>query len=34
MVVIDAQGRLRNPTAGYTSEIGMRLRIWWIDLVG
>lgn len=34
MVVIDAKGRLRNPTAGYTSEIGMRLRIWWIDLVG
>jgi thiol-disulfide isomerase/thioredoxin len=34
MVVIDAQGRLRNPTAGYTSEIGMRLRIWWVDLVG
>ena len=32
LVVIDAKGRLRSPTAGYTSEIGMRLRIWWVAL--
>lgn len=31
-VVVDAQGRLRTPTAGYTSEIGMRLRLWWARL--
>jgi hypothetical protein len=23
---------LRMPTAGYTSEIGMRLRLWWARL--
>jgi thiol-disulfide isomerase/thioredoxin len=28
-VVVDAQGQMRAPTAGYTSEIGMRLRLWW-----
>lgn len=28
-VVIDAEGRLRTPTVGYTSELGMRLRFWW-----
>jgi len=31
-VVVDAQGQLRAPTAGYTSEIGMRLRLWWARL--
>jgi thiol-disulfide isomerase/thioredoxin len=28
-VVIDAQGQLRLPTVGYTSELGMRWRLWW-----
>lgn len=28
-VVVDARGDLRTATAGYTSEIGMRLRLWW-----
>jgi thiol-disulfide isomerase/thioredoxin len=28
-VVIDAEGQLRLPTVGYTSELGMRLRLWW-----
>lgn len=28
-MVVDAQGRLRTPTAGYTSEVGMRLRLLW-----
>jgi len=32
-VVVDAQGQLRTPTAGYTSEIGMRLRLWWARLI-
>lgn len=31
-VVVDAQGQLRTPNAGYTSEIGMRLRLWWARL--
>ncbi|QHE85724.1 redoxin domain-containing protein [Hydrogenophaga sp. BPS33] len=28
-VVVDAQGDLRGATVGYTTEIGMRLRLWW-----
>ena len=32
-VVVDADGRLRNASVGYTSEIGMRLRLWWAKLV-
>ncbi|UJW83637.1 redoxin domain-containing protein [Hydrogenophaga sp. SL48] len=28
-MVVDAHGRLRTPTAGYTSELGMRLRLLW-----
>lgn len=31
-VVIDAKGQLRTPTMGYTTEIGMRLRLWWASL--
>ncbi len=31
-VVLDEQGRLRSATAGYTSELGMRLRLWWVRL--
>lgn len=30
--VIDTQGRVRAPTVGYTSEWGMRLRLWWVRL--
>jgi thiol-disulfide isomerase/thioredoxin len=30
-VVVDSQGRLRTPTVGYTTEIGMRLRLWWVQ---
>lgn len=32
-VVVDADGHLRTPTVGYTTEIGMRLRLWWAALV-
>ena len=28
-VVLDAQGRIRFAELGYTSEAGMRLRLWW-----
>ena len=28
-VVVDAQGRIRFAEVGYTSEVGMRLRLWW-----
>lgn len=28
-VVVDAKGQLRGASVGYTSEIGMRLRLWW-----
>ena len=31
-VVIDGQGRLRSASAGYTTELGMRLRLWWVRL--
>ena len=27
-VVIDAQGQIRHPQIGYTSELGMRARLW------
>ena len=33
-VVIDADGVMRTPTAGYTSELGMRLRLWWAGIFG
>jgi thiol-disulfide isomerase/thioredoxin len=29
LVVIDANGQLRTPTVGYTSELGVRARLWW-----
>lgn len=31
-VVVDADGHLRGASVGYTSEIGMRLRLWWAKL--
>jgi len=31
---VDAAGQLRAPTVGYTSETGMRLRLWWARLAG
>lgn len=33
-VVVDAAGRLRTPTVGYTTELGMRMRLWWAKLAG
>lgn len=32
--VIDASGRLRLPAVGYTTSLGMRLRLWWVRLAG
>ena len=32
-VVIDAMGNLRTPSVGYTTEIGMRLRLWWASML-
>jgi thiol-disulfide isomerase/thioredoxin len=31
-VVVDADGYLKTPTMGYTTEIGMRLRLWWASM--
>jgi hypothetical protein len=28
-VVINGQGQISNATMGYTTELGMRLRMWW-----
>lgn len=33
-VVVDANGHLRGASVGYTSEAGMRLRLWWARLRG
>jgi len=33
-VVVDADGRLRAPSVGYTTELGMRARLWWVRLTG
>jgi protein-disulfide isomerase-like protein with CxxC motif len=34
LMVLDAQGHLRAASVGYTSEIGMRLRLWWARALG
>ncbi len=31
-VVIDARGQVRGVSVGYTSELGMRARLWWAAL--
>ena len=33
-LVLDAQGQMRAASVGYTSEIGMRLRLWWARALG
>ncbi|MEX1168497.1 MAG: redoxin family protein, partial [Hydrogenophaga sp.] len=30
-LVVDAQGQLRGASVGYTSELGMRWRMWWAN---
>ena len=30
-LVVDAEGQLRGASVGYTSEIGMRWRLWWAN---
>lgn len=31
-IVVDTKGQIRTPTVGFTTEIGMRLRMWWVKL--
>ena len=31
-LVVDAHGQIRTPTVGYTTELGMRLRLLWVRL--
>ena len=31
LVVIDRDGMIRSVSVGYTSELGMRLRLWWAE---
>ena len=33
LLVLDANGRIRAASVGYTSEIGMRLRMLWVRMV-
>lgn len=33
-VVLDRDGRIRSATVGYTSEWGIRARLWWAGLLG
>lgn len=32
-LVVDAQGQLRSASVGYTSELGMRWRLWWANAI-
>ena len=32
-VVIDPSGEIRSISLGYTSEIGLRLRLWWASRI-
>ena len=29
-LVVDRHGQIRTPTVGYTTELGMRMRLWWV----
>ena len=31
-LVVDAKGQMRTPAVGYQTEMGMRLRLWWVKL--
>jgi peroxiredoxin len=31
-VIIDARGKIRFAEVGYTTETGLRLRLWWVDI--
>jgi hypothetical protein len=30
-IVLDRQGNIRSVSVGYTSEAGMRVRLWWAE---
>lgn len=32
--IIDSKGRIRFTAIGYTSSVGLRMRLWWADHVG
>lgn len=32
-VVVDAQGQLSGAASGYSTELGMRLRLWWARMI-
>ncbi len=34
LVVIDSRGHISSATMGYTTELGMRLRLWWARVAG
>ena len=34
LVVVDGRGDVRSVTVGYTTTLGMRLRLWWATLHG
>jgi hypothetical protein len=31
-VVVDADGNIRSVATGYTTELGMRARLWWASV--
>jgi predicted DsbA family dithiol-disulfide isomerase len=33
-VVLDREGRIRSVSVGYTTEWGIRARLWWAGLTG
>lgn len=34
LVVVDSSGELRSTAVGYTTTLGMRLRLWWASVAG
>jgi alkyl hydroperoxide reductase subunit AhpC len=31
-MILDADGNIRFVEVGYTTELGLRLRLWWVDV--
>jgi hypothetical protein len=34
LVVVDGRGEIRSVMVGYTTTLGMRLRLWWASVAG